>query len=204
VSRSVNQPANQAASQAVKRPSVFFAALLRGTAAKRFEQVFAASGLPHKPGSTGWPTGNRHQSLSDLMPHPLDLKRLLKVGAGVRCAPVLLKLDRIESRGSKAPVHWELRAEKSTALEHLLDAIRLSLLQQGFEKGARNTPHVTLSYRAPTALPEPLRFAPIEWRIDQFQLLRSTGHGPTYHYEELGHWVLDGEPAPQHEQIALL
>ncbi len=187
-----------------KQPSVFFAALFRGPAAKRFEPVLAASKLVKKPTSLGWPAGNRHQSLSDLQPHPIDLRRLLKVGADVRCAPVVLRLNRIEGRGRVAPFHWELKPEKSPELDRLLDAIRLSLVQQGFDKGARNSPHITLSYRAPFVLTEPLLFEPIEWRIDQFQLLRSTGHGPTYHYEELGSWPLDGEPETKASQLALL
>lgn len=189
----------------MSKPSVFFAAMLRGPAAKQVEQVFAASGLLKKPGSAGWPAGNRHQSLSDLQPHPVDIKRLLKVGADVRCAPVVLRLDRIEGRArGNAPIHWTLRAEQNPDVERLLDAIRLSLVQHGLDKGTRNTPHVTLSYRAPFALKEPLLFKPIEWRIEQFQLVRSTGHGPTYHYEELGNWPLDGAPEPRHSQLALL
>lgn len=187
-----------------KPPSIFFAAMFRGPAAKRFESVLAASGLFKKPTSLSWPAGNRHQSLSDLQAHPVDLKRLLKVGADVRCAPVVVRLDRIEGRGRDGVSHWELKPEKSSALDPLLDAIRLSLVQQGFDKGTRNSPHVTLSYRAPFRLEEPLRFAPIEWRIEQFQLVRSTGHGPTYHYEELGSWKLDGAPEPQIQQLGLL
>ena len=178
----------------MSKPSIFFAAMLRGPAAKQVDQVFAASGLLKKPSSTGWPANNRHQSLSDLQLHPADINRLLKVGADVRCAPIVLRLDRIESRGRKAPFQWELRAEKTTALDRLLDAIGLSLLQHGLDKSAHNLPQVTLSYRAPSALEKPVLFKPIEWRIDQFQLVRSTGHGPTYHYEELGSWKLDGVP----------
>ena len=188
----------------MSKPSVFFAAMLRGPAAKKVEQVIAASGLVRKPGGLGWPAGNRHQPLSDLLSHPLDLPRLLKVGASVRCAPLTLRLDRIEGRGRDGVTHWELRPEKSTELEHLLDAIRLSLVQQGLAQGARNSPHVTLSYRAPFRLEKPLTFAPIEWRIEQFQLARSTGHGPTYHYEELGSWALTGAPGPKVEQLGLI
>lgn len=186
-----------------KAPSVFFAAMFRGPAAKQFETVLAASKLVKRPTSLSWPAGNRHQSLSDLQPHAIDLKRLLKVGFEVRSAPLVLHLDRIESRRSKDGIHWTLRPEKSPELEHLLDAIRLSLVKNGFDKGARNTPHITLSYRAPQVLEQPVLFKPIEWRIDQFQLLRSTGHGPTYHYEELGSWKLDGVPQKD-PQIALL
>lgn len=186
------------------KPSVFFAAMLRGPAAKQVEQVLAASGLVKKPTSLGWPAGNRHQSLSDLQAHPLDLPRLLKVGATVRCAPLTLRFDRIEGRGRDGVTHWELRAEKSPGLEHLLDAIRVALVQQGLPQGSRNTPQVTLSYRAPRRLEQPLLLErPIEWRIDQFQLVRSTGHGPTYHYEELGRWTLDGEPV-QDAQLPLI
>lgn len=186
------------------KPSVFFAALLRGPAAKKLEQALASSGLVKKPGSLGWPANNRHQSLSDLQAHPLDLPRLLKAGSTVRCAPVVLKLDRIEGRGRDGVTHWELRPEKSAALEPLLDAIRLSLAQQGLTEGGRITPYLTLSYRAPYRLEQPVLLEkPIEWRIDQFQLVRSTGHGPTYHYEELGRWTLDGEPAPEVAQPAV-
>ena len=187
------------------KPSVFFAAMLRGPAAKQVEQALAASGLVKKPGSLGWPAGNRHQSLSDLQAHPVDMKRLLRVGADVRCAPLVLRLDRIEGIGRDGVTHWQLRPEKSPALDRLLDAIRHSLVAHGLDKGSRNSPHVTLSYRAPFRLEQPLRFEqPIEWRIDQFQLVRSTGHGPTYHYEELGRWSLDGEPEPDGSQLALL
>lgn len=187
------------------KPSVFFAAMLRGKAAKQVEQALAASGLLKKPGSMGWPAGNRHQSLSDLQAHPVDIQRLLKVGATVRCAPVVLRLDRIEGRGRDGVTHWELRPEKSAELEHLLDAIRISLVQQGLAEGARITPYLTLSYRAPYRLEQPVLLQqPIEWRIDQFQLVRSTGHGVTYHYEELGRWTLDGKPEPEASQLALL
>lgn len=179
--------------------------MLHGPAAKQVERMLAGSGLLKKPGSLGWPAGNRHQSLSDLQAHPLDLPRLLKVGATVRCAPVVLRLDRIEGRGRNGVTHWELRPEKSPALERLLDAIRRSLVQQGLPQGVRNTPHVTLSYRAPYRLEQPVLLQkPIEWRIEQFQLVRSSGHGPTYHYEELGRWTLDGAPEPEVSQLALL
>ena len=168
--------------------------MLRGPAAKQVEQRLVTSGLLKKPSSLGWPANNRHQSLSGLQAHPLDLPRLLKVGAGVRCAPVVLRLDRIEGRGRDGVTHWELRPEKSPALDGLLDAIRLSLVQQGLSEGARVTPYITLSYRAPYRLEVPVLLEkPVEWRIDQFQLVRSTGHGPTFHYEELGRWTLDGE-----------
>ena len=187
----------------MSKPSVFFAAMLRGKPAKQFEQVFAASGLLKKPSSTGWPAGNRHQSLSDLQPHPVDIKRLLKVGADVRCAPVVLRFDRIESRGRNAPIHWELRAEKTAELDRLLDVIGRSFVQHGLDQSARNLPQITLSYRAPFALEKPVLFTPIEWRIDSFQLVRSTGHGVTYHYEELGRWALDGELGPDAPQMAL-
>ena len=186
----------------MSKPSVFFAALLRGPAAKKLDQMLAASKLLKKPGSLGWPANNRHQSLSDLQTHPIDLPRLLKVGATVRCAPVVLRFDRIEGRGRDGVTHWELKPEKSPALDRLLDAIRLSLVQQGLSEGGRITPYITLSYRAPYRLEQPVLLAkPIEWRIDQFQLLRSTGHGPTYHYEELGRWTLDGKPEPEVSQL---
>ena len=188
----------------MSKPSIFFAAMLRGPAAKQVEQVFVSSGLRQKQGNAGWAAGNRHQSLSDLQQHPVDVQRLLKVGAAVRCAPVVLRLGRIEGRGRNGIVHWELRAEKSAQLEHLLDAIRLSLIQHGLDKGSRNTPHVTLHYRAPFELETPVIFTPIEWRIDKFQLVRSTGHGATYHYEELGSWPLNGEPESGQPQLALL
>lgn len=184
------------------KPSVFFAAMLRGTAAQRLEQAVAATGILKQPGGNSWPRGNRHQSLSDEQAHPVDLKQLLKVGAAVRCAPLVLRLDRIESSGGNGKLHWKALAGNGPALKPLLEAIRTALVQHGLERGANTTPHVTLNYRAPFALEQPLRFPPIDWRIDSFQLVRSTGHGPTYHYEELGSWVLDGPPEP--DQLALL
>jgi len=189
----------------VAKPAVFFAALLRGPAAKKLDQALTTSGLVKKPGSLGWPAGNRHQALSDLQAHPLDLPRLLKAGANVRAAPLTLRLEHIEGRGRDGVTHWELRPEKTPALECLLDAIRLSLVQQGLPEGAaRNAPCITLSQRAPYRLEQPVRLQqPIEWRIDQFQLVRSTGHGVTYHYEELGRWALDGELGPDAPQMAL-
>lgn len=187
-----------------KPPSVFFAAMLRGKAADRVEQALVDAGLRQQLGSGHWPRGNRHQSLSDLLPHPLDLKKLIAVGAAVRCAPVTLRFDRIESKASPSGVHWTLRCSRSDDLRRLLDAIRLALVQQGFDKGLNTTPHVTLSYRAPQALEQPVKLAPIDWRIEQFQLVRSTGHGATYHYEELGRWPLEGEPAPQADQLSLI
>ena len=183
-----------------KPPVVFFTAMLRGVAARQFEQVFVSSGLKQKQGSGGWAAGNRHQSLSDQLPHPVDLKRLLKVGAAVRCAPVVVQLERIENRNA----HWALKLGNGKALDPLLDAMRHALVEYGFEQGKRNTPHVTLHYRPPFALEKPVLFEPIEWRIDEFQLVRSTGHGVTYHYEQLGSWSLDGEPEPLSTQQALI
>ena len=177
------------------KPAVFFAALLRGPAAKKLEQALAASGLVKKPGSLGWPANNRHQPLSDLQAHPLDLPRLLKAGAIVRCPPLSLKLQRIEGRGRDGVTHWELRPEPSPGLERLQDALRAALAKQGLPEGlVRHSPCITLSPRAPRRLEQPLLLPqPILWRIEQFQLLRGTGHGPTFHYEELGRWTLDGE-----------
>lgn len=187
------------------KPSVFFAAMLRGPAAKQVEQALVAHGLLKKPGSLGWPAGNRHQPLSGVQAHPVDLRRLLKVGADVHSAPFVLRLDRVEGRGRDGVTHWELRPEKSSGLDRLFDAIGDSLVEHGLDPASRNTPLVTLSYRAPYRLEQPLRLEqPIDWRIDQFQLVRSTGHGPTYHYEELGRWTLDGESGPEDSQLALL
>lgn len=185
-------------------PTVIFAALLRGPAAAQSEQALALHRVDKHLGRALVPPQNRHQSLSWKLPHDLaSERRLLQIGSRLCLAPFALTLSAIESPHGEQTVYWRLRGDETPGFTAALDVIHRDLYQAGFGKGVRNTPHVTLSYWASTALGKPIAIDPvIEWPIDQLQLLRSAGEGDDYHYETLGSWPLAGRPAPA--QLRLL
>lgn len=163
-------------------------------------EMLAASGLDARLGRAMFPSGNWHQSLSDLHPgDPERLARLLRAGARVRSAAFTLVLDRICSRGDRGrPIHWSLRGgeAKPAGLEALTGSLRAGIEAERIGPQGGHTAHVTLSYKAPAGLAGTVRIVPIAWTIDAFELVECRDR--PYRYETVERWPLlpatDPEP----------
>jgi hypothetical protein len=162
------------------------AAMPGGATFNAMHGVVAREALDALLGSTLFPPRNWHQSLSDRYwpDENAELeKRLLRACARVSAQRVTLLLNRIVRKGT----HWAFCARgRPKSFDELLVAIRVALAIEGFDDKAGHTPHVTISYWAPVALP-PLKISPpIPCVIDQILLLKSMGSGRDYHYEQVG------------------
>jgi RNA 2',3'-cyclic 3'-phosphodiesterase len=92
--------------------------------------------------------------------------------------------------------HWTLRAKgKPTAFVELLRAVDDAVAAEGLPRGPGHQPHITVSYRAPTALDTLPINPPIPWLIEELLLVRGGVYDGVYQYEVDSRWPL--RPSPQ-------
>lgn len=131
-----------------------------------------------------------HLTLAFLGDTPLELLDPVKcVGADVNGSPFTLRIDQAQYwRHNK--IVWAGAAEIPTALEPVVDDLRERLTQASIPFDPKPfVPHITLFRNARPTLPLPALPA-IEWTVDAFVLVRSTGGaGPRYRVE--ASWPLD-------------
>jgi len=146
---------------------------------------------------------NWHQSLC--APRAIEggvLDRLLRVGDRVSALMCPMTLNRINSgRESVDRTHWAFRTRgEPKELKALLLAVQAALHAEGLDAPSIPTPHVTISYLAPSPLPsQPIE--PIDWTIDEILLVE--GGGTPYRYRIIATWPLAAPPYP-YAQLRLL
>jgi 2'-5' RNA ligase len=163
--------------------------------------------LDQRLGGTLSPPANWHQTLSGRFFEGRSLLGpLRRAGERLQAEACTLLLNRIrgvdrnqaDGRGS---IHWSfLPRGEPTGFAALLAAVRNSLASEGLASPSGHTPHVTISYGAPSALGTQ-KITPIPWTIDEILLVE--GHGPPYAYEVIERWPLQAA-APAQQQLDLL
>jgi RNA 2',3'-cyclic 3'-phosphodiesterase len=114
------------------------------------------------------------------------LEALARVGAGVAFEPFVLALDRAGCWPHNG-IGWLAPAAVPPPLSALVGALRARVEALGVEAERRAyVPHVTVVRKARCA-PLPM-LAPIEWRVRDFVLVRSTLAPGGSAYEIIGRW----------------
>lgn len=132
------------------------------------------------------------------------LLALLAAGNAVQAAQlktVELSFNRI--RGEKGErIHWSFCARgRPEPFNRLLTTLQTELKSHGFKDGGHR-PHITISYRALHALPT-WRIDPVDWLIDEIQLVERTGTGKQLRYQVLHRWPLASDSPPRPQQLCL-
>lgn len=85
--------------------------------------------------------------------------------------------------------HWEFRVRgKPYGFADLLAAVQRALATVGLADDEGHRPHVTLSYNAPANLSTHKIEPPVEWLVDEIQLIE--GGGSPYRYRVIDRWRL--------------
>ncbi|MCW3479210.1 2'-5' RNA ligase family protein [Neisseriaceae bacterium JH1-16] len=146
---------------------------------------------------------NWHQSLSSRYFVEAGLRdKLLRAGDRVSAVMCPVTLNRINS-GWETPGRrdWAFRTRGDPKeLKALRLAIQAALLAEGLDAPSTPTPHVTISYLAPSPLPSQ-QIEPIDWTIDEILLVE--GGGAPYHYRTIATGPLAAPPYP-YAQLRLL
>ncbi|MCS3745864.1 hypothetical protein FHY18_001425 [Xanthomonas arboricola] len=146
----------------------------------------AAHRLDAMLGDAYFDPDNWHQSVSDRFEGPAARAAMLRAGDRLDAQVVTFCLNRITSRGTD-PVHWAFRAEGNpSAFVALQAAIAAALRAEGFHVASGHTPHVTISYAAPSKLTQPI--VPITWHATEVLLVE--GGGRPYHCAPIACWQL--------------
>ncbi len=150
----------------------------------------AAEGLDRIPGNGLVNPANWHQSLSDRHQRA-DVDALARACAGIAVPAFALVFNRIRSSGlAPGPYHWTLlaRGGPPPGFVDLLAAVSTGLATQGIRDEAGHSAHITLSYHARTPLPGTVKIAPIEWLVDEIELV--VAGGTPYGYHTIARWPL--------------
>ncbi|WP_440223301.1 2'-5' RNA ligase family protein [Dokdonella sp. MW10] len=153
-----------------------------------------AVGLRARLGDAAFAIENWHQSLSDRQWHISKVDAMQRAGARVRATQVKMILNRVVNRGESPRLHWTLLAQgQPEGFAELLNALRVAEAAEGLVDVVGNTPHITLSYDAPSPLEGSVSITPVMWTLDHLELVH--GGGDPYGYETIDRWPLD--PSPQ-------
>jgi 2'-5' RNA ligase len=140
-----------------------------------------------------------HLTLAYLGATPPDrLPALYELAQGIGAKPFVLTLDRIGCWAHNQ-IAWAGASEIPEALQSLQGALSEGADAMGFPFDARTfSPHVTLARKVRSHFAaKPMR--PIEWRVDQFRLMRSD-FNPT-RYTTIRSWRL---PRPERPTASAL
>lgn len=130
--------------------------------------------------------------LGEVEPGRID--ELLALAGEIRSPAFCLNLTRFGWWPHNRIV-WAAPAEAPAELALLVDALRKRLFGAGFRFDAKSfVPHVTLLRKA-DCRKNPLPSGEIEWRAEDFVLVRSVPGESGSVYEVLGRWPLLQEPA---------
>ncbi|UUC95132.1 MULTISPECIES: 2'-5' RNA ligase family protein [Comamonas] len=164
-----------------------------------------ALGLDRELGERLFSPDNWHQTWCG----PFDsgqeaLLALLAAGNAVQAAQLKafeLSFDRIHGEVGER-IHWSLRTrERPEPFKQLPATLQTELKSQGFKDGGHR-PHITISYRALHALPT-RRIDPVDWLVDEIQLVERTGTGKQLRYQVLHRWPLACGSPPHPQQLRL-
>ncbi|WP_311239686.1 MULTISPECIES: hypothetical protein [unclassified Xanthomonas] len=148
--------------------------------------VVAAHGFDTALGGTLFEVCNWHQSLSDRYEGVDARAAMLRAGSRVDAAAVTLRLNRITTSGA-GPMHCAFRAYGvPSEFTALLKAVAMALQAEQLPPGGGHTPHITISYKAPTKLDA--RIPAIVWHSDTLLLVEAGG--APYRYTPIAQWPL--------------
>lgn len=163
--------------------------------------------LDRRLGDSLFPPANWHQTLSDRFFEGRSLLGpLRRAGGRIQAQACTLLLNRIRGidrrqADGRGAIHWSfLPRGEPDGFAALLAAVRASLAQEGLASPSGHTPHLTISYDAPSVLGTQ-KITPIPWTIDEILLVE--GHGVPYAYEVIERWPLRAA-APAQQQLDLL
>lgn len=119
------------------------------------------------------------------------LDTLRAVAGGVRAAPFAMTLSRL-GWWKHNRVAWAAPDATPDPLAELVARLQAGLRQAGFAFDDRPTyvPHVTLLRNARCDALEWPPFGPLEWRAEEFVLVRSVTREEGATYEAIGRWPL--------------
>ena len=99
-------------------------------------------------------------------------------------------------------IHWSLcTCGRPEPFNRLLTTLQTELKSHGF-KDDGHRPHITIRYKALHALPT-RRIDPVDWLIDEIQLVERTGTGKQLRYQLLHRWPLASGSPPRPQQLRL-
>lgn len=176
------------------RPLLRFMAWPRPSPRARMLRTLADAGLDRRLGPRLFAPALWHQSLSLACEDGrISRERMLGVGSEIAAAGFTMTFECLGSRGGlPGNTHWVFRPRGDVrGFRALTGALHESLARRGGLRDARPTPHVTVSYRAPCALPA-MTIAPIDWTIDEVHLVAR--HDDPFRYETLASWPLAATP----------
>jgi 2'-5' RNA ligase len=190
----------------MKDPRLLFVAMPPPDVVAVILEVLRKHGLDHLLGPALFAPSNWHQSLSGRIFNPsrTDIALLRGVGDRVSAHACTLQYNRIDGKANnEGSIHVTLHARGvPKAFTAILQALKLPLMDQGYGYlASNNSPHGTLSYRAPSLI-DKIDIAPaIDWTIDH--LLLVLGGGDPYRYEVIDRWALLPEIDPIITQTGL-
>lgn len=142
--------------------------------------------------------------LGDFVAHEQE-QLALQAASRVRSAPFVLRLDRAGSfKNAKIP-WWLGPAEPPPELAQLYQALHAQLLEaKVLPERMKFVPHLTILRDAGQALPKTV-IQPIDWRVQEFVLVRSRLDLKPMQYEILERWPLiaGDTPPPRNGQMPL-
>ena len=132
---------------------------------------------------------NIHLTLAFLGAVEPELGRVIAVADQIRLPPFALAFTRL-GWWQQNQLAWAAPSETPRPLLDLFKALQLGLGEEGFKFDERRfLPHVTLLRKAncPAAM---LVSEPLQWRVNDFVLVRSTLHQEGPHYAIVKRWPL--------------
>ncbi|TYK73198.1 2'-5' RNA ligase family protein [Comamonas sp. Z3] len=171
----------------------------------RLRARISALGLDGELGERLFSPGNWHQTWCG----PFDsgqeaMLALLAAGNAVQEAQLKafeLSFNRVRGEVGER-IHWSLRTRgRPEPFNRLLTTLQTALESHGFKDGGHG-PHITISYRALHALPT-RRIDPVDWLIDEIQLVERTDTGKQLRYRVLHRWPLASGSPPRPQQLRL-
>jgi hypothetical protein len=170
---------------------------------KACKDALDAAGLNAVLQGTLFDPSNWHQSLSDRFFQRSRVESLRRACSRVRATACTLALNRVRGSGGPEAFHWAFHARGKPALfTALLAEVNRGLMAEGLPASGGHSPHISISYWAPCALPS-LSIRPILWTIDEILLVEghSLGeHEEHYRYDVIDRWPLQPPPpAPQRD-----
>lgn len=171
----------------------------------RLRARISALGLDEELGERLFSPDNWHQTWCG----PFDsgqeaMLALLAAGNAVQEAQLKafeLSFNRVRGEVGER-IHWSLRTRgRPEPFNRLLTTLQTALESHGFKDGGHG-PHITISYRALHALPT-RRIDPVDWLIDEIQLVERTDTGKQLRYRVLHRWPLASGSPPRPQQLHL-
>ncbi len=124
---------------------------------------------------------------------------LREAGSRIVATAITIILRRLVSGRNDDRGNYHRRVEPlgvPNGFMQLFNAINAAI-DEPFRSKSLKTPHITISYRAPSAF-APRVISPVAWNIEELLLVE--GGGDPYHYKVLDRWALRPiAPNPQLE-----